>query len=275
MNNYDLNSLRIQTSAASLEAFNTTDVKNLLLKAFPAIVGEVKSFFSMFTPDQPGISLEFNPSNFRKEIEKQQYTNIAPLAAYVPEGLGVSYLSYMKELLPAVEHAAKIMDVMNNYTMYLGTLINNRDAVFETKSMDSMFLVLNAEREKTLKEIGGCFINGVTKSEVTIGKVVDRNGDWEKVFKELDTMTLLINKVDRKVLNKKIKETSDMLDIIINKIKRDEFSNLTPQNIKNLSNGCYAVAKELEYFSVVYYRVLSLVTTVNMTVKHYETVMKK
>lgn len=271
----ELNSLRIETARVSLESISGADVRDLLSNTFPSIVANVKGFFGKFVPGESGIVLGFNEAAFIKEIIKRPYLDISPLAAFVPEGMDTTYLKYSESLLLSTTHAANILSgVMTGYTTFLGQLISNTDS-----KLASVRLMthegLEDNRKKLNEELGKCFKHGSTKTEVTLGDVVDRNSDWEHVLRTSDVMFKLINSVDRKALNKKIDECASMLDIVLAKIKRDEFVGMSPETIENLSNGAYRVASELEYFSVTYYNVLAFSIALTHTAEHFNKVFDK
>jgi hypothetical protein len=269
----DLNSLRISSARISLEAFSGGDTASLLTGVFPGIVDDVKSFFSQFMPSAPGLTLGFNEHDFIKSISKHSYMDIMPLAAFVPEGMDTTYLKYSKELMRASEHAAEVINVLNRYSLFLGQLINNSDAKLSSTKM-SDYKGLEIERLKLNEELGKCFKHGSTQAETTIGKVIDRNSDWPKVFEETNVIMKLMNNVNRDTLNKKIKECVELLDIILAKVKRNEFQGMSPQGISNLSEGAYMIASELEFFAAVYYKAIGLSTSVERTIQHYKGIFK-
>lgn len=271
----ELNSIRIQSEIVSLESFTGADIKNLLTNTLPSIVSDVKSFFNKFSPSAPGITSVINGDKFIRNVGKHNYLEISPLAAFVPEGLVANYVDYSNVLLIASEHASKILsEVMNNYTLFLGQLINNQDFKFSTKYDSDDYNELEHMRLNINEEIGKCFKLGSTKTEVTIASVVDRNADWSTVISNADTISKAINSVDRKTLNKKIQESVELLDIILNKIKRDEFSGVTPEVLRTLSAGAYQTASELEFFAVLHYRVLAFLESINRTIEHFNCVIK-
>jgi hypothetical protein len=53
--------------------------------------------------------------------------------------------------------------------------------------------------------------------------------------------------------------------MIIDKIQKNEIEHVSPEVTQNLAFGAYEVAREIEFFSVVYYKVLALTTSVDAT----------
>jgi hypothetical protein len=271
-----LNSICIQSTRISMEAFYGANIKELLSGSFSPLVTEVKSFLHSFMPDTQGIVSTTKVSDFIRSINKHPYLDITPLAAFVPEGLDTTYLEYLESLMKNAAHASTVLnDVLSPYSVFLSQIVNNKDAILETTTFSNMYKSLEKERSSLYENIGKCFKYGSTKTEVTLGDVIKRNSDWEHVFNNVTSITKLINSVDRNILNKKIKECSDLLDIIIAKIKRNELNNATPEVVRNLSDGAYQVASELEFFSVTYYKIIALVTSIDRTTEHFNKIFGK
>jgi len=272
----ELNSARIMTTSMVMEAFAGGDIIAMLNDSLPILVTDIKSFFNRFLPDQIGIAMTFNEAAFIKDISKHSYLDISPLAAFVPEGLNTTYLKYSVVLEAAAAHASVvIIGAINEYSVYLAQLISNNDMKLSTKSFSRNHEVAEKQRITFNEEIGKCFKHGSTVAETNIGNVIDRNADWQHVFNYAETILKMVNSVDRKALNKKIAECSHYLDIILEKVKRNEFEGMTPEAIQNLSSGAYSMACDLEFFSTIYYRALALITSINNTVNHYEKVLMK
>lgn len=275
MNTNHLEQLRLQRDHIALEAF-AGDVKALLFSTFPSMVKELVGYTDQFAPETPPVVVTSSQADFLKEIAKHPYLEICPLAAFVPEGLNATFYKYGAELLLATMHASRILTGgLTAYSTFLAQLVNNDQEKFSTFDHGRAYKALSEERTKLNSDMGKCFKNGSTKTEVSLGDVTDRNTDWQHVFAISDNMTKLINSVDRKALNKKVAECKDLLGIIIKKIENDQFNGMSPQAIKNLSDGAYQAACELEFYAVVYYKVVAYTTAVDRTVSHFKKVINK
>lgn len=268
-----LSQLRLQRDQIAQEAFSGADIKNLLTNTFPFIVRELVGFVDKFVPTTPAIVLSNKQNEFLREINKHAYLDIAPLAAYVPEGLNVTYYKYSSELLIAAMHACRILSgATTAYSTYLSQIITNNDAKLSTTSFEKAYTELAGNREKINAALGACFQAGSTRTDRNIGQVIDRNADWEHVFRNTENMSNLMNGVDRKALNKKAQECKELLEKIIAKIGRNEFDGMSPEAIRNLADGAYQMASELEFYSVVYYKVLAYTQALNRTIDHFNRV---
>lgn len=271
-----LNQLRIKRDRLALEAFSGADVKQILTNTFPEMVRDLMGFVNRFAPDTPAIVLNSKYSEFVREINKHAYLDLAPLAAFVPEGLNVTYDNYLDELEKAVKHASGVLDdVMSPYSVFLSQLISNTDQKFNTASFNSTYNRLATARDNLNTGLGNCFTNGSTRVERTIGDVIARNTDWTMVLHRNEQLSKTVNKIDRKVLNKKIAECNQLLEAIIAKINRNDFDGASPQVVTNLADGAYQVASELEFYSAIYYKVMALTEAINRTMAHFFKVFDK
>jgi hypothetical protein len=209
-------------------------------------------------------------------MQKHSYADVMALTAYVPEGLRTSYLEYAVLLDNAVVHASQLMDnVLVPYSAYLAALVTNTEQKLSNQNIKLDYPAMAKTRDVINAALGQCFTPGSSKAEASIGQVVKRNADWPAVFTTSQNLITTINKVDRRALQRKIEECTDLLDRIAAKIKRDEFEGVSPQVVDNLADGAFQVASELEFYSVTFYKVLALTESVNRTIKHFETVFDK
>lgn len=272
----NLNKLWILTSQVSLEAMHVADVGALVKNVFPDVVGLIKDFFNRFMPSQPAIEIKVNKHDFYKLLEEHSYMDIAPLAAYVPEGMDVSYREYVAELAESAEHAAKVItEVLNPYTVFLAQIISHNDARLATRDKTFQYKEFGKRRDRLNSEIGECFQDGSNNSEVTYGDVVARNGDWAVLFGAAENLFTKLNSVNRTELNKKIKECDELLETIIKRANAGDMEGISPETLSNLSTGAYNVASELEFFGITVYRAMAFANAVDRTAEHVIGALKK
>jgi hypothetical protein len=258
----------------ALEAYSVSDLGGLVRKVFPSIKTGLHNLVGMFGQGHDKVGLTSNQHDFMKVLNHKQYVDLMPLTAYVPEGLAVSYLEYDRELRPMVERACLVMSVLNPYSTWLALMAHSNEALLDTKSHAREYEKLAQERDALTRRVAACFKAGSTRTEAKLSDVIHRNSDWPAVFKATDAMSVEINKIDRKALDKKLNECVELIDAIGRKIERGDFEDVTPEAVMGLSDGAYHVAQELEFFSATYYRVLAFTTAVDRSLKHVVTVYK-
>ena len=266
MDNY----LKRARDMVALEAHLVPDLSGLVQRVFPSILDGIASFKGFFTPE-PAMSITPDQKGFLKHLDGRSYSTLMSVGAFVPEGMKSTYLEYAAVLHPAVMHAQNATKVIDDFSTFLAMIVTNKDALHETSTKKKFYAELQEDRHKLAKNIQSCFDKS-TKTDVRVEDVVKRNADWENVFKISDELTKEVNKIERTHLNKKVEECTEMLDRIGKQIHAGHFEKVSPAVILDLSDGAYQVASELEFYSIVYYRVLAFSQAVTRTVRHIEKV---
>lgn len=214
-------------------------------------------------------------ARFIEHTKKISYLEMRELKAYVPEGLVVSYLEYLKELKPVVGQLQRIIpDVLNPYATFLAHLVSNKNAALATGNAGFDHNGLSEKRKAAYAAISECFSASNTGSETTVESVVDRNADWLVVFSEVKTLITELKTVNRNTIKTLIKQCEDYLEIIYCNLKEQKLEDITSEVALSLSQGAMSVACEIEHFSVIYYRVLSLEGTIAATVNKINSVLE-
>jgi hypothetical protein len=262
--------LRIYRDCVALEAIAVHDVSEYFKGIFPAVANSFRNFITEVRPSDAAVALSPSYKTFLKDLPKHHYTDVMPLIAYIPEGLNTDYLEYAEALLSAAEHASKIMDVLNPYSVYLSQLITNPEMKLATTSKEKEFKVLEQARDKLNAQLGACFKKGSTRAESSYGEVIKRNSDWDDVFGRVEAITRNIYSVDRKKVINKINECSDHLDVILKMVNGGKMESVANQTVTNLADGAYQMACELEFFTVIYFKTEVFVACVNKTLDHFK-----
>ncbi|WP_144106730.1 hypothetical protein [Paraburkholderia sp. BCC1886] len=257
--------LENQRAVVALEAFALEDITGLLHRVFPAIHQGFRTLYDeLISPnDQSVAPLTADQAKFLKLITGRNYISISPLPARVPEGLKVPFLVYGEALTTASNHAAKILDELSVFTLFLGKLINEHTYQYGTDYNPAFYSKMRIARVLDNKQLGACFQPGSTKAERTFGDVVGRNADWRSVFEVANLVSATIETVNRRTVLKKIEEAGQLLDVLEKKIARKELDGITPEMITSLSAGAYEMGEQLEMYSAVWYKVQAFVTAVN------------
>ena len=214
-------------------------------------------------------------AKFLEHTKKISYLEMRELKAYVPEGLAVTYLSYLTALKPVVAHLRRIVpDVLDPYAIFLATLVSNKNSALATGNSGFDHTTLAEKRHAAYGVISECFSDTNHVSETKIGSVVERNSDWVAVFNEIKNLVTEIKSVNRNTVMLLIDQCEDYLEIIYQNLKDHKLDAMTAEVALTLSQGAMSVACECEHFSVVYYRLLALEATIGATVNKVNSVLE-
>lgn len=271
-----LQTLEHRARLVALEAFHAPDMLGFMGDVVTDVHHAFSGFVDRFSPTTPGLALTGVPQSFLKEITKHSYMGLRAVTAFTPEGLNVPYSQYLAALSPAVDHVARMPEqVLFPFTKFLSGIITNRELGGSSQRIDQPYPDLQAQRTRLLQGIGQCFQTNSSRTERTLADVVARNADWELVLRQADELAQTLNKIDRKVLDKKIRECVELLSAVQRKIQKKDFGSMSSQVANNLSAGTYQVASELEFYSVVFYRLQALLEAMNRSIEHLKFVFTK
>lgn len=272
----DHNALRIERDRLALEAPLSLDLVGLFQNTFPSIRAGFSNLVQRFAATEPAVPLTSRQRDFLRLVEPKKYLELAPIVAYVPEGMESSYPHYLDAVLAAVEHAAHYSPKhLNQFALYLSQLVSQSDQHLASTSFEREHVASEEARKKLNAELGACFRVGSSRSESSYGAVVARNKDWYEVFEKNDAQAKLVNTVNRKDLDRKIAECVELMDILSVKLSRGDFQGISPQTITNIADGAYGAAQEMEFYAATHYRSMAISTAINRTMSHVFEVLKK
>lgn len=270
-----LTQLRLHREIIAMEEFTLASVKEMAYRLIPNIIGEMRGFMTSIKPSQSAIQLTSKQKDFVKAISKHAYLDLTPLQIFVPEGLNVSYNEYCEALKPSVQYVSTILTVLGDYKTYISRLLSSEDEVKSTDYAKFKFESLSGSIEKLSASTGKCFKKNDHTTEVKYGTALHNNNEWAEVFSQVNEMVTTIEAIKRTEMLKMIEDTSKLLDMLQNKIKRHEIDNISYEMLAKISDYTYVVACHLEFYSVTYFRTKTLAESINQTVDKVEGIINR
>ena len=261
MTEQQLKSVKHDLSYIALEASVLSNMVDTIKSVFPDMLANLKnSFFS--TQNLPNIQIQMSSDHqfIVKEIKAFPFTEYGNLSVAVPEGFKGDYVSYLKELINATDSLKELSNkIIKPYYVYLSVFLSNKDAKKSTHNNDSFYKQINASRDKVSKDIGKFFNPTDPTAKLKVNKLIHNTGGVKDVSEFSTLLKSHIDKVDISEISKMSNQCLDLLAMIVDEINKGNITNVTPEITTNLSNGAYEVAKELEMFSVVYFRIMGAI----------------
>lgn len=245
----------------------TTKVSSYLSGLLPTVKSVVEDT-SKELELEPIVQLSKDQTKFLEVANKYSFQEMREIKAFTPEGSTCTYLEFLNEInvnLPRITSLRK--NVIEQYMLLLAKLVS-RDSSIKSITTNKVFLTnLNKDREAAYVSFSKLYVNNSTESVTNVGKVVSRNADWEEVLKQLQSTTDTFNAINIKDIQKDISICNTYLDEIIKGLADDDAINISPETIKQLADYTYEVAKEVEFFSIVHFRLLTLKGCVENTME--------
>ena len=268
-----LKSLYYHSQLAALES-QTLNISDFVKKSIPALISDVKSFFTTVNLNEDTPNLTSSQKDFVKLLQGHNYTDLAPLYVYVPEGLQASFLTYLDALGNAVAFASTVQTELVDYVAFISRLISHPDELKSTNYIKSRYEEINTELRLQNDAIEACFKRGSVSAQSKYGDVVVNNKEWDAVFVKITQVNEQLLHINKKDITKKIRDASELLDLLMKKTSRGELDNMTPEMVSKVADFTYAIARSLEFFSVVNFRVKVMTESVNQTVEKVMSVLK-
>lgn len=258
----------------ALEAQFLKNMAQAIKDFFPSIFGEINknkevtiNLLDELQKDKD-IKLDKDQIFVLKEIMRHNFTEYNSMSTMVPNGFTGqhTFIDFIKQLEHSVDHLMTIeKTVLQRFYSEISAFITNKGDRASLNDLSNYYTALGKKSEQDLAKIGQ-FFKGDDTAYLPIGKVIHRGNDLPALYRELIVLDKKINTIDRGALKDSINKISDVMDMIILNAQQNKIDYASPEIIKSISNGAYIVAKELEYYSVVFFRVIMIKESVkNLT----------
>jgi len=236
----------------------------LLTESLPGFVASVQSFFQNMVKSSPDFHvIEQKLFSHKLTASKIQYTDMAKVTLYVPSGLSVSYLEWMKVMDDCSQTTLTLETrVLDPFLTWVGLLTSDDSRFTNRRVKDGLADIDFADLDRLKESIGQCFDRRV-KDERPYGELLDRNKDWDTVIEESNLLTERTARIRPSVIYEKTQQLSHYLETLATHLSdpdtvdkfNNEYKKLFNRDIVSaLADMTYKVAQEVEFFSVyVYY----------------------
>lgn len=264
-----LNAIKHERDAAQISTINPSmeGFAESVQVILPRVARGFKDFVGRFSPSELAPDLHKPNDRFVEAVRKARYVDLAPIAITVPEGMHDHLLTYSNALLSAVEYTADLVDRVAGFNTYLAILVSHPDARFETKSNIVDYRKMEIKRKILSDAISICFKPGSLNTVRTYGDVIERNRDWDTLWPNLAKITKTLQIVDRKKLNTAVAECSRLLAKVEEMSRKGQLDDASPAVLQEVAEATFQLASELEFYSVVYFRIMAFETTLKETQK--------
>lgn len=224
----------------------------------PSLFQGLKSAFTGDLMPSDAVQFTRDQRKFLEMIEKHNYFDLQPLKVYTPESLKASYTQYSAQLMMAVERTVSGIDALvENFSVLIANLVTNRGSQLSTKDVANIYKRVGDDRKQTAAALDACFDFNQHLTESTYGRAVSRNADWNDVFKNVIMTGDRINTVDRAKLKKQLAGIASSMDVLIKMQEDGKLDDIAGEMVTAIAEGSWQVAKEIEYYSILHYRVIA------------------
>lgn len=196
-------------------------------------------------------------------IRKHGLTTLSNLQYPTPIGFKGDYLGYLGYLNESFDSTERHLAVLDTTIRELSAVVTSPDKpVAMLVEQMQYFIQLQEQLEVTGRQAGEYINPDSSVAELPLDKLIKRGGDWDAVISESDALAKRVAKQDRKSVVHKVAEIDRLTSRLVLLAKADKFKGASKDWIRTISEGIFAIARLIEFYSITIYRSLVLVTAV-------------
>lgn len=249
-------------------------VKDLALAGFTHLAGTLQTLTSAFTGvfskrvDQ--LELGFSPVGVKAAITGVNYVDMTEMLAYAPAGLNSGWKAYLDALCLCSEFIQRSEEsFMRPYQLFVTDTLagkNSRSIIGFTVKTEAV----TKEREELNRLISELFASDGKQPpapdslETTWGKVVGNNSEFDAVCRLCNDLIKSLNEIKRD----KLKENADRVSRVLTGLMRPSPDSYSSKTLSDIASGGVEYVSLLEFYSVTYYRALTVLGAIKNTSEH-------
>lgn len=263
INNVHELSLTMETIA--LEANVLSNMVQTVKRLFPSLVDGVTASFSSITGlDKPNFNYTKLQSEVIKNLPSVQYVDLDKVKVKVPEGFDNDFITALQTCEQALTYMETVKSVfMKEFRVYLSAFISNKDDKISTRSNLHKFIAYSKDRNNINSAFTKLYKANSFDISSSYSTVVKRNADVQTVFDLFNSVSARLASLDISSVKAEVEDIVAFVDIIIKQAQGDKIENISPEAIKNIAEGVREIALQVETFSACYYRVKSILISVD------------
>jgi len=268
-----MEALQTQRDIIAVESFAGADSLRAAVARLPALFGSAQTFYAKFMGN-PG-TFYFKTKDLRDTADKLTHINYADIRnidVLVPEGLATDLLAYVRVLNQSGDLADKLeSEVLAPFETWLGTMLGAPENL-RNLSQNLQIPGFRLHDTKAVeKKIQDSFTHsGRRESLVKYGKAFHRNQDIYDLVKELEKLERAFGLDGQKRIVKLTERITMMMGELVTMVHGNP-DIASPAAVKNLSDITFQLARELEHYGLLRYRITELSNSITETQKAINT----
>lgn len=260
----NLPSLTLARESIALEAGFISNAVELAKTYLPSIVSNFKSTAGSIKAENK------EPKQFTKGqnamlvvLNKLSYMDLIDVKIQTPIGFDSNLLKAFDKVEEAFALIDKIQtDSITDFHTYLAIFLTNKDAKKNTKDLLPKTKQTIVNTEKLVDVIASMYRDGTNDNMVPFKKLFMSDKEVEKAIYKHKELKEKFTSINITSIKNQVEEISSLLDSLMGQLKEGKIENISPESLKNISEGTYQVAKSIEAISVAYFKLLGVLDIV-------------
>lgn len=250
----------------SLEASVVANAAQTLKSFFPSVLARFKEVAVIINVSDCGIKpIEVKYSKDQKKViqalQDTPYTDLIRFPIQVPERLNVKFVDAIPVYSDMIDHMHETMTkTVKDFRVYIGSVLTNKDSKISLKDNKGLYKKIEETRTELEQRIAKMYSDRNDRAIRHFDEMFSRNSEVEKLYAAAEQFKKRVDAFDLNSLKDQTSMCVVILEDIINQIDSGKIETLSPEACVNLSAGVFEIAKEVEFFSLNYFRLLTFIT---------------
>lgn len=194
-----------------------------------------------------------------KELATTDYEDMTKLKLWVPEGFRGNMLSYFKDLNLALDYNQDVsLPALQEFYVLIADIITNKEAKKANKDLSNQTKGYSRSRVEYNKILSSYFASGSTQAEQEYRTLFKTNKELYECYLERHKLLKKLSQISIKAYTEQVEKIKDGMQVLIDLVDDGSIQELSPVQAKNVSEGAYEMAYQVEFFSVNYFRSMNL-----------------
>lgn len=194
-----------------------------------------------------------------KELATTDYEDMTKLKLWVPEGFRGNMLSYFKDLNLALDYNQDVsLPALQEFYVLIADIITNKEAKKANKDLSNQTKGYSKSRIEYNKILSSYFAPGSTQAEQEYRTLFKTNKELYECYLERHKLLKKLSQISIKAYTEQVEKIKSSMQILIDLADNGTITELSPVQAKNVSEGAYEMGYQVEFFSVNYFRSMSL-----------------
>lgn len=242
----------------SIESMPLSPIIDRLVGVIPDMYRSINSFIKDFKIGKD-INTHTNALPLSDKVSKLQFNETKGIMLPCPQGLNTTYYQAFTFLQPITHHLKGLYkDILLPYNSFLATIATTPKSRLDTNDFEKNYDTLKKHREGYISAMASCFGKNEKHADQKYDVLFKNPNEWNECDRLSKECMDNINSIDRDLIENAVKECAQYLDVLYHNLKESKDDKTTPEVAKRLSRGAYEIARELEFLSLAYFRVLTM-----------------
>lgn len=249
LNNMKAEYFSIQKEVQSMEGF-----LDGLKRMIPNTIKNFLGFSKSLTVNKHSVkALDRKTVNIiQSKIIAVSYMDLDHDTAMIPAYFTGTYLQYAELLLKFAQYCSKLQQHIDQYERSLALILSDPKGNLKDFSKEiSEYSQWRAEREGLKQDLAALFTSKSTSDIAPYGQVIKRQSEWDDVIKTMESVSIIINRIDVKDIKDSITHLSNLLTEIKKLIDQGNLDESNKDIGKQIGMGALEIAEQIEFYSLL------------------------